>query len=858
LFQRRDVVVLLVYSLLALVLTYPLLLHLDTHVPGHGIDDPALTWNLWWVKFSIFNLGASPLYTDYLYYPLGVNLVAYTSTFLNGILSLPLQFTFGVIPANNLVIYFALVAGGYGTFLLAREILSRCQIHSDLAAALAGGFYAFGAWHINYVVAGHFMLLSNEWIPFYALYLIRLDKSSRRYGALAGLFFVLTAWTELTFIPFIALLTALSLLGFFVFRRFDGFGRLVRNLSVLSITVAVGTSPLLISLLGDFARYGYYLAPGLGRVQVFSAEPISFLIPSAAHPILGEWANALTNANTSYAFVGYAALLLAAFGLISRRRSREAWFWAVVAAFFALVLLGPTLILGGESTGIPLPFAALRAIPLVNANRYPVRYNAMLMLALTPLIALGAAALLRSRRTLVLMALTALLAFEQLVLPVPLTDLRSPPVFQTIRAEPGDFTMLDLPLGWRNSVAIQGKIDYVAEFFQTVYQKRLIGGLTSRNPAFKFQYYLEQPVLNSLVALETGREVDEVRQAQDKAASDDVLRFFNIRYVEVNRALTDPRVLQYALDVLPLKEIYRDDARLVYQVAQMPPPLRDIDLRDETARLYFDDSWGRIQASGGAAYRWATREEAHLWLPLARADHQITVRLRGVRGGQKISVRANGQMLTTLTLMEDWGEYTIPVPSTTVQDGLTECVFSAQTASSSAVREDDYVIGDTGVVSPVDIAVTSAGFDAGRFGEILVSGQNVVTGERGYHLVALDARTGRVDQAAYFDTFAGADESTKLARFVQELPAGEIVAGVAIDDVSRNLQAPAIDALRTLGVEGDLSYQFRAGHAFIGVKGVQPGQAVERVDGRFPANVAVGKNTAGDRVAFALGGISIK
>src|SRR5512135_2075731 len=180
LFQSRDAIVLLVYALLALVLTYPLLFHLDTHVPGHGIDDPALAWNLWWIKFSIFNLGASPLYTDYLYYPLGVNLVAYTSTFLNGILSLPLQFTFGVIPANNLVIYFALVAGGYGTFLLAREILSRCQIHSDPAAALAGGFYAFGAWHINYVIAGHFMLLSNEWIPFYALYLVRLDKRAWR------------------------------------------------------------------------------------------------------------------------------------------------------------------------------------------------------------------------------------------------------------------------------------------------------------------------------------------------------------------------------------------------------------------------------------------------------------------------------------------------------------------------------------------------------------------------------------------------------------------------------------------------------------------------------------------------------
>ena len=120
-FFRRDGIVLIVYLLLALVLTYPLVTHLASHVPGRGIDDPALAWNVWWFKFSIFNLGASPLYTDYLYYPLGVNLAANTSTFLNGLIALPLQFVFGTIIAQNLVVYFALVISGYGAFLLARE-----------------------------------------------------------------------------------------------------------------------------------------------------------------------------------------------------------------------------------------------------------------------------------------------------------------------------------------------------------------------------------------------------------------------------------------------------------------------------------------------------------------------------------------------------------------------------------------------------------------------------------------------------------------------------------------------------------------------------------------------------------------
>ncbi len=103
---RRDGIILIVYFLLALALTYPLVTHLASHVPGRGIDDPALAWNGWWFKFSIFDLGASPLYTNYLYYPLGVNLAANTSTFLNGLIALPISSWFrrsraAILPASS-------------------------------------------------------------------------------------------------------------------------------------------------------------------------------------------------------------------------------------------------------------------------------------------------------------------------------------------------------------------------------------------------------------------------------------------------------------------------------------------------------------------------------------------------------------------------------------------------------------------------------------------------------------------------------------------------------------------------------------------------------------------------------------
>ena len=47
---RKHLWVLLVFIALSLVLTWPLAAHFATHVPGDGIDDPSLAWNLWWAK----------------------------------------------------------------------------------------------------------------------------------------------------------------------------------------------------------------------------------------------------------------------------------------------------------------------------------------------------------------------------------------------------------------------------------------------------------------------------------------------------------------------------------------------------------------------------------------------------------------------------------------------------------------------------------------------------------------------------------------------------------------------------------------------------------------------------------------
>src|SRR5581483_374962 len=259
---KKYLALLAFYFVLALVLTYPLALNLTTHIPGHDTDGPAQTWSLWWTRYALLDLDRAPFTTDYLFYPLGLNLVAYTPVFLNGILSIPLQLAFGVVPAQNVMVWFALVSGAFGAYLFARAARARVSGENgaavEVGAVLGGALYGFGAWHLNYVVAGHFMLISSQWLPYYALYLLHLDPNPPlvgadqrvrppeqrgadqslvgadlrvrpplrvclpegwQIGAWLSLFLVLTAWTELTFVPFLALLTLLYLSYLFLAQR---------------------------------------------------------------------------------------------------------------------------------------------------------------------------------------------------------------------------------------------------------------------------------------------------------------------------------------------------------------------------------------------------------------------------------------------------------------------------------------------------------------------------------------------------------------------------------------------------------------------------------------------------------------
>ncbi len=148
-------------------------------------------------------------------------------------------------------------------------------------------------------------------------------------------------------------------------------------------------------------------------------------------------------------------------------------------------------------------------------------------------------------------------------------------------------------------------------------------------------------------------------------------------------------------------------------------------------------------------------------------------------------------------------------------------------------------IGRTGVTSPVDLLVESAGQPHGDRASIRIARGELAVNQRGYSLVAIDP-AGRVVDRALFDTYADSAASAALAAWVAAQPPGTIVAGAVRNEASERLTGAAVAALATLGVAGDLRGHFTESHAFVGVKGAPPGSALEALGPR-PVQVRIGQ-----------------
>lgn len=474
----KEAAILGFFVILGVALTYPLLVEFTSAIIGRGSDheEAIFAWNLWWTRHALLELGQNPLWTDYVFQPFTLDLRLHTFALLYGLISIPMQPFLGVGGSLNAMILLTIALNGYTVFLLGRHLLQ-----DDRAALVAGAIVAVNPTLTFHLRAGKPSFAAIWPLALALLFLSRLATSRRRRDAL-GLGLALLSALLIDFQILLYASLWLALYGaYLVLRRPPLLSdrRFVAGLILALILVGAPFLLLFYPALVAAAAHGYPI-PTARDTLVYSLQVKHFLWPSFLR---------LT--------FGLSLPLLVIATLVTLARTRKPLFWLTGAVCFLVLSLGIAL----QPTGVPLPFALLRKVPGLAQFRTPYRFTIPATLGLA-LAAAGAWSYWRSRfsaaswnrRWLVLTAvfLGLLVLDSRAVAPFVPQSYPVAPIYRQISRQPGDFTVLEVPLGVRSGTDVLGYGDFL-QYYQTVHQKRTVNGMVARVPRVYFETYRRWP-----------------------------------------------------------------------------------------------------------------------------------------------------------------------------------------------------------------------------------------------------------------------------------------------------------------------------------------------------------------------------
>jgi hypothetical protein len=459
------------------ILTYPLIFRFNSGFfcdEGDGLQN---IWNIWWVHKAVVELHSSPLFTSYLHFPNGVTLLGHTLNLFNGLVCLALLPFMSLMHAHNCIVVFSFVMSGITAFWLSREFTN------NYVAALLGGFiFTFSEFHFAHA-QGHLQLVSMEWMPLAVLWVYRLIQRPTMGAALlaAGVAF-LTLLCDYYYFMYVLMIGGIMVVAHFwrhrSWRHFFGLPNI---------------GAFLIFAFATFATSGVYAGAlalsnrrdpmtGQHSLRAYSMDLLSPIIPSRhwifGHLTRGFWGRLLGDSNETSVYVGIALLILCAIAVLGRRATRDAgavWLWVAAATVSFLLALGPILRIGNVETHVPMPYAALyMAIPLIRLSGMPIRFMAAFMLAAAVLAAIGGTLLLNRKSMLsraAQLGLLALLLFDTLPAPIPVSLPAVPEYVTALQAIPGNAPVID-----------HVSNTWLSLYYQTIHQKPMAFGYISRVP----------------------------------------------------------------------------------------------------------------------------------------------------------------------------------------------------------------------------------------------------------------------------------------------------------------------------------------------------------------------------------------
>ena len=365
--------------------------------PG-GCCDPQQS--IWYLRWGPYALGhhLNPFVTYQLNSPDGVNLMWNTPFVALSIAASPITLLFGPVAAYNVLISAGMALGGWFTYFAVRRYTSGVA-----GPMVAGALYAFSPYTTQQSIL-HLNVMFTVLIPLFVLALdslfIRRSRPPWLLGAVLGLLAALQflIFEEILFTLAVFLLIGLIALGW-------GRWREIRE-RVSDGVEALGVAVLTFIVLCAWPLYVQFLGPQRihGAVQnndSFSTDLLNIVLPTqyqrispAAATTISQHFSGLDGEATAY--IGLPLLILLVAFVATHWRDIRVRTAAIVAGVALIFSLGPTLHIGGQSTGWPLPWWPLAHLPLAE-DALPARFSLYMWLAIAVLLAVAVEAALRAQ-----------------------------------------------------------------------------------------------------------------------------------------------------------------------------------------------------------------------------------------------------------------------------------------------------------------------------------------------------------------------------------------------------------------------------------------------------------------------------
>jgi hypothetical protein len=470
-FERlNDLHVFLFYLGVSMIVTFPAIFRMTTHVIGDNASDVwKHVWGLWWVKTSMLAHFRFPLATSDINAPYGGSL--YCIDPLNALLSVPLQLFMPLTMAFDLLVMFQLALGAFAAFQFVRYLGG-----SRACAIPAGIVYGFSPYILAYpVTSGVSETLNIAWIPFSLLYWLKtLREGTKRNALRLAICVFMTVFSSFYYGAFLMVLLLVITVGaaigqLFAWLRADRDRRRSEIRQVLRHGSACVAGTLLGLFMAGLPVYSFFytirqtdsiIPPYVsertnveGEYHKLIAHNYSTLA-SYFTPGKDELESTYTAdrlSRTSY--LGYTVLLWVALGVFAGG-------WAIRAGllmvFFMLVSLGPFMVVSeGHSLGRSPIYLLLFKLPLFASIAIPYRMSLMVYLFAAVVMAFGLRRVLRAQPLWLQNLLGLAIALQVLLefaiaspapYPAPLAPRVVPGFYANLaQREPERFAVLDLP-----------------------------------------------------------------------------------------------------------------------------------------------------------------------------------------------------------------------------------------------------------------------------------------------------------------------------------------------------------------------------------------------------------------------------